>query len=159
MGNGAIKPPSELSTEQKQSILGGNENCSLEGVAAFILSGRAKNIVCIVGAGASVSAGIPDFRTPGTGLYDNLAKYNLPEGKPESVFDLEYFKTDPLPFYALAKELYPGEFKPTPCHQFLLLLHAKKLLRRVYTQNIDGLESIVGLPESQCVQCHGGTCG
>jgi hypothetical protein len=30
-------------------------------------------------SGISVAAGIPDFRTPGTGLYDNLQKYNLPE--------------------------------------------------------------------------------
>ena len=38
----------------------------------------ASNVIVMVGAGASVSAGIPDFRTPGTGLYDNLQKYDLP---------------------------------------------------------------------------------
>ena len=32
----------------------------------------------MVGAGISVSAGIPDFRSPGTGLYSQLEKYNLP---------------------------------------------------------------------------------
>jgi len=36
-------------------------------------------IVVMCGAGISVSAGIPDFRSPGTGLYDNLQKYNLPK--------------------------------------------------------------------------------
>ncbi|CAG8816564.1 8973_t:CDS:1, partial [Racocetra fulgida] len=34
--------------------------------------------------------GIPDFRSPGTGLYDNLAKYNLP--RPEAIFEIGYFK-------------------------------------------------------------------
>ena len=35
-------------------------------------------------AQASVSAGIPDFRTPGTGLYDNLQKYSLPRPEQSS---------------------------------------------------------------------------
>jgi NAD-dependent SIR2 family protein deacetylase len=47
-----------------------------------------KNIIVMTGAGISVAAGIPDFRTPGTGLYSNLQKYNLPY--PEAVFHIEY---------------------------------------------------------------------
>ena len=51
---------------------------------------RSKRIVVLVGAGISVSAGIPDFRTPGTGLYDNLQKYDLPS--PEAIFDIDFFR-------------------------------------------------------------------
>ena len=46
----------------------------LKGVAEIIKHKKCKNIIVMAGAGISVSAGLPDFRTPGTGLYDNLAK-------------------------------------------------------------------------------------
>ena len=36
-----------------------------------------------------VACGIPDFRSPGTGLYDSIAEYNLPS--PQAVFDIGYF--------------------------------------------------------------------
>lgn len=49
-----------------------------------------KKILIMTGAGISVSAGIPDFRSPGTGLYDNLKQYNLPF--PEAIFQLDYFQ-------------------------------------------------------------------
>lgn len=110
-------------------------------------------IVTMVGAGVSTSAGIPDFRSPKSGLYDNLAKYNLPF--PEAVFDLDYFHKNPTPFFQLARELYPGEFKPTPAHYFIKLLHDKGLLVRHYTQNIDTLDRLVGIPEEKIVEAHG----
>jgi hypothetical protein len=73
----------------------------LAGVAELLRSGAARNVVVMLGAGASVSAGIPDFRTPGTGLYDNLEAYDLPY--PEAIFDLEFFREKPEPFYLLCK--------------------------------------------------------
>lgn len=36
------------------------------------------------------AAGIPDFRSPSTGLYANLQKYHLPY--PEAIFEISYFK-------------------------------------------------------------------
>eukprot|EP00946_MAST-07B_sp_MAST-7B-sp1_P002184 g2184.t1 len=126
---------------------------TLEHVAQGILEGRFRRIVVLCGAGISVSAGIPDFRTPGSGLYSNLEKYDLPS--PEAIFDIDFFAQNPYPFFKLATELYPGKFKPTPTHFFLKLLADKGLLLRCYTQNIDTLESEAGLPEDKYVACHG----
>ena len=55
--------------------------------------GKFKKIVFVTGAGISVSAGIPDFRSPGTGLYDNLKEYELPS--PESIFEIGFFNEKP----------------------------------------------------------------
>lgn len=107
----------------------------------------------MVGAGISTSAGIPDFRSKGTGLYHNLKKYNLPY--PTAIFEVDYFRKQPKPFFSLAKELYPGNFKPTPCHYFIKLLCEKGLLLRHYTQNIDTLERIAGVPGEKLVEAHG----
>ena len=79
------------------------------------------------------------FRTPGTGLYDNLQQYRIPY--PEAIFDIDFFHHNPKPFFTLAKELYPtGKYRPNFIHYFVRLLHDKGMLLRMYTQNIDGLE-------------------
>mmetsp|Transcript_19580 Transcript_19580/g.22178 ORF Transcript_19580/g.22178 Transcript_19580/m.22178 type:complete len:459 (-) Transcript_19580:288-1664(-) len=127
---------------------------NLNQVANWIKSGKCSKIVVLCGAGVSSSAGIPDFRTPGSGLYDNLEKYNLPY--PEAVFDLSFYQSNPLPFISLAKELWPGtKHSPTLTHSFLSLLDSKNLLVRNYTQNIDGLELLGGVTEAKIVECHG----
>lgn len=135
-------------------------------MARLVKMGRCKNVVVVAGAGISTASGIPDFRlasgcfsssvgafvslthhvaaisaflrTPGTGLYANLEQYNLPY--PEAVFNIDFFSNDPLPFFSLAKALYPGSHRPNYIHYFIRVLHHKGLLLRMYTQNIDGLE-------------------
>ncbi len=63
------------------------------------------------------------------GLYDNLQKYHLPT--PTAVFDIEYFRENPRPFFELSKELYPGRVLPTTTHYFLRLLADKGVLERM----------------------------
>lgn len=129
-----------------------------EGLAKYIVSDQCKNIIVMAGAGISVSAGIPDFRTPGTGLYDNLQKYDLPD--PQAIFDIGYFNEKPNAFYLLAREMWAegvaaGKYRPTPTHHFLKLLHDKGLLLRCFTQNIDSLEAETGLPKEKIIAAHG----
>ncbi|XP_025770609.1 NAD-dependent protein deacetylase sirtuin-2 [Puma concolor] len=135
---------------QKERLL---DELTLEGVTRYMQSERCRRVICLVGAGISTSAGIPDFRSPSTGLYANLEKYRLPY--PEAIFEIGYFKKHPEPFFALAKELYPGQFKPTVCHYFIRLLKEKGLLLRCYTQNIDTLERVAGLEPEDLVEAHG----
>lgn len=127
-------------------------NFTLEGIAKYIKEENPK-ICFMVGAGISTSAGIPDFRTPGTGLYDNLGKYDLDD--PQDIFDLQFFDEDPRPFYTLAKELFPTGVKPTTCHYFIKLVDEKGLLKRCFTQNIDSLERIANIPSQKVVFAHG----
>ncbi|XP_068169141.1 NAD-dependent protein deacetylase sirtuin-3 [Antennarius striatus] len=122
-------------------------------VARLVKLGRCKNLVVVVGAGISTASGIPDFRTPGTGLYANLEKYNVPY--PEAIFNIDYFSNDPQPFFSLAKALYPGNHRPNYIHYFIRMLHHKGLLLRMYTQNIDGLEKLCGIPDEKLVEAHG----
>nr|CAI5823342.1 unnamed protein product [Callosobruchus analis] len=129
------------------------DNVSLDGIVEHIKKNNCRNVITMAGAGISTSAGIPDFRSPGTGLYDNLQKYNLPH--PQAIFELDFFHENPKPFFVLAKELYPGSFKPTVCHYFIKMLAEKELLLRHYTQNIDTLERVAGIPDDKIVEAHG----
>nr|ODN81378.1 NAD-dependent histone deacetylase SIR2 [Cryptococcus depauperatus CBS 7841] len=122
-------------------------------VAEIIKSGRAKNVIFLLGAGISTSAGIPDFRSPSTGLYHNLQELDLPF--PEAVFELGYFKENPKPFWTLAKEIYPGKHFPTPTHYLLELFNKHNILKRVFTQNIDTLETLADLSPELIVEAHG----
>ncbi|XP_061077987.1 NAD-dependent protein deacetylase sirtuin-3, mitochondrial isoform X1 [Conger conger] len=126
---------------------------TLEGLARGIGEGQFRRVVVMVGAGISTPSGIPDFRSPGSGLYDNLQQYNLPYA--EAIFEINYFHYNPEPFFALAKELYPGNYQPNATHYFVRLLQDKGQLVRMYTQNIDGLERMAGISPSKLVEAHG----
>lgn len=75
--------------------------------------------------------------------------------RPEDMFSLEFFQKDPWPFYDLCREIWPGNYRPTPCHAFIRLLEKKGLLLRCYTQNIDSMESLAGVSKERIVTAHG----
>ena len=83
----------------------------------------------------------------------NLARLKL--NRPEDVFDIRFFRSNPHPFYALAKELYPGKHRPTITHSFVRLLETKGLLGTCFTQNIDTLERRAGVSKEKLVEAHG----
>lgn len=74
---------------------------------------------------------------------------------PEQVFDIDFFREKPEPFFELARELYPGKFSPTITHSFIRLLHEKNILLRCFTQNIDTLERRAGVPSNRIIEAHG----
>lgn len=129
------------------------EGTTLAAVAAHIAHTQPQNVIVMTGAGISTSAGIPDFRSPESGLYQMLSQFDLDE--PEDVFDIQYFRHFPEPFFALARELCSGAYNPTATHHFIRLLHEKGILLRNYTQNIDGLERVAGLPDDKVIEAHG----
>ena len=149
---------------QKMIVFPRKEDRSLEGLSlrwAASLSGVSMgalpvglNVLALVGAGISVSAGIPDFRSPGTGLWNNPLHSDL--SRPEDMFTLSFFQSNPSPFFEFAKSIWPtGQHRPTPTHRFLKLLESKGVLLRVYTQNIDGLERLAGIAPEKLVEAHG----
>ncbi|KAL7496647.1 hypothetical protein ACHAWT_005119 [Skeletonema menzelii] len=141
-------------TRDSSSNSASHEKTAIETIAESLRSNAFKKVLVVSGAGVSVAAGIPDFRSPGSGLYDNLHKYDLPY--PEAIFDVDFYNQNPQPFVTLAKEIWPGvNYRPTLTHCFFSLLDKKGILRRVYTQNIDGLEAVAGVSEDKLVECHG----
>ncbi|ORZ33127.1 DHS-like NAD/FAD-binding domain-containing protein [Catenaria anguillulae PL171] len=104
----------------------------------------AKRVVIVTGAGISVSAGIPDFRSE-SGLY-NLIKLQNPGTvvKGQDLFDASLFRTEPTRrlFYSFMAGLRDActQAQPTPVHAMMRELDKRGKLLRCYTQNIDGLE-------------------
>lgn len=103
------------------------------------------------------ASGIPDFRSA-NGLYRNLNKFPVPYLRdPSSIFNIKDFNKLSTPFWILAREMFYSDQKyhPTPCHFMLSLLKDRGILRRIYTQNIDGLERDAGLEPPLLVEGHG----
>jgi NAD-dependent deacetylase sirtuin 2 len=143
---------------ERQKLLGGGSN--EQRFQALLQHWReaqlGQNVVVMVGAGVSVSAGFPDFRDKESGVYAKIQKQHG-MARPESVFMHEEYEANPGPLCLWLQEFLEVREKavPTTTHHFLHLLHEKGCLLRCYTQNIDGLELAAGLPRERVVMAHG----
>ncbi|OUM58659.1 hypothetical protein PIROE2DRAFT_15992 [Piromyces sp. E2] len=140
-------------SHEKPPLVKGLTSLDVKGLAHYIKNGFAKNIVMLTGAGISVHSGIPDFRSPETGLYHNIKKYHL--SNPELLFNRQYIKSNPKPFFCLVKEFIGKEYQPSIAHFLSVLFKQKGLLKKYYTQNIDSLDLKAGLTFPYLVECHG----
>ncbi len=107
----------------------------------------ARSVVALTGAGISVPSGIPDFRTPRTGLWANV--------NPMEVAHIDAFRGDPVRFWRFYGERFAtlGEKQPNGAHRALVALEAAGALDGVITQNIDMLHRKAGTIE--LVEMHG----
>ena len=108
---------------------------------------EARSVAALTGAGISVPSGIPDFRTPRTGLWENV--------NPMEVAHIDAFRADPVRFWSFYGERFAtlGEKRPNGAHDALVELEARGLLDGVITQNIDMLHRTAGTRE--LVEMHG----
>jgi NAD-dependent deacetylase len=107
----------------------------------------ARRVVALTGAGISVPSGIPDFRSPGTGLWANV--------DPMEVAHIDAWRRDPEQFwrfYGHRFHVLEGK-KPNAAHAALAELERRGRLQAVVTQNIDTLHRKAGTRE--LVEVHG----
>jgi NAD-dependent histone deacetylase SIR2 len=131
---------------------------------------KKRKIVVIAGAGISVSAGIPDFRSA-TGLFNTLKKEHGLKSSGKDLFDASVYQDDvsTTTFHAMVRSLSTEtrSARPTAFHHLLATLAQEGRLMRLYTQNVDGIDTSMPplkteapLPKKgpwpKTVQVHGG---
>ncbi|CAJ2505641.1 Uu.00g130350.m01.CDS01 [Anthostomella pinea] len=101
-------------------------------------------LVVIAGSGISTSAGIPTFRTK-DGLFVQLKQTYRLKCSGEDLFSADVFKFPDraAAFLDMIRQLYGQckEAEPTPFHLLLQSIAREGRLLRLYTQNIDGLDT------------------
>ncbi len=103
--------------------------------------------VVLTGAGVSVPSGIPDFRTPETGLWANV--------DPMEVAHIDVFERDPARFWSYYRPRFQslGDKRPNAAHEALAELERRGLIEAVITQNIDCLHRAAG--SEDVIEVHG----
>lgn len=107
----------------------------------------ASHVVALAGAGVSTSSGIPDFRSPDSGLWTMM--------DPLAVASIWGFHAHPDVFYRwfmpLARQI--REAQPNRAHLALADMERDGHLQLLLTQNIDGLHQCAG--SQHVVELHG----
>jgi NAD-dependent deacetylase len=108
---------------------------------------ESSSTVALTGAGISVPSGIPDFRSPGTGLWTKV--------DPMKVAHIDAFHRDTAEFWRYYRPRFQmlGDKKPNRAHEALAKLERRDLLDAVVTQNIDRLHRAAG--SERVVEVHG----
>jgi len=103
--------------------------------------------VALTGAGVSVPSGVPDFRTPGTGLWAGV--------DPMEVAHIDAWRRDPDRFWRFYGERFAslGAVRPNPAHEALAELERRGLIEAVITQNVDRLHR--GAGSQRVIEVHG----
>jgi NAD-dependent protein deacetylase/lipoamidase len=103
--------------------------------------------VALTGAGISVPSGIPDFRSPGTGLWEKV--------DPMEVAHIDVFRRDPGRFWSYYRPRFGmlADKQPNGAHEVLAELESRGLLDAVITQNIDRLHHKAG--SKRVIEVHG----
>jgi NAD-dependent deacetylase len=107
----------------------------------------ADSVVALTGAGVSVPSGIPDFRSPGTGLWEKV--------DPMEVAHIGAFRRDPQRFWHFYGDRFSTlrDKQPNGAHAALVELERRGHLDAVITQNVDMLHRRAGSRE--LVEVHG----
>ncbi|AMD21121.1 HEL160Cp [Eremothecium sinecaudum] len=102
-----------------------------------------KKIIVVTGAGISVAAGIPDFRSS-EGLFSTLKGGNVSSGKQLFDYNHVYSSEDfSMEFNKMVVDMHKKsqDLEPTGFHRLLNQIAEEGRIKRIYTQNIDGLEN------------------
>ena len=108
---------------------------------------ESERAVVLTGAGVSVPSGIPDFRTPGKGLWERV--------DPMEVAHIDAFRSDPDRFWSFYSQRFAGlvDKRPNRAHEAIAELERQGLVRGVITQNVDRLHRMAG--SQRVVEVHG----
>ncbi|MGN6557187.1 MAG: SIR2 family NAD-dependent protein deacylase [Solirubrobacterales bacterium] len=111
------------------------------------LLGRSRRAVALTGAGVSVPSGIPDFRTPETGLWAKV--------DPMEVAHIGVFEREPERFWSYYRPRFQalGDKEPNRAHEALAELERQGMIEGVITQNIDRLHRAAG--SENVIEVHG----